>query len=36
MNKMTEAYTLDDFKATQLYASVLAWQTSEGMTALVA
>ena len=36
MAKMTEAYSIDDFKKTQLYASILAWQTSEGVTALVA
>ena len=36
MAKMTEAYTLDDFKATYLYASIHAWQTDEGVTALVA
>lgn len=36
MNKMTAAYTLDDFKATQLYASIIAWQTAEGVIALVA
>lgn len=36
MAKMTEAYTLDDFKSTQLYASIQAWQMAEGVTALVA
>ena len=36
MAKMTEAYTLKDFKATRLYASIQAWQTAEGVTALVA
>ncbi len=36
MIKMIEAYTLNDFKATQLYASIVAWQTAEGVTALVA
>ena len=36
MVKMTEAYSMDDFKATRLYASILAWQTSERVTALVA
>ena len=36
MTKMTEAYSLNDFKATRLYASIQAWQTAEGVTALVA
>lgn len=36
MNKMIEVYCLDDFKATHLYADILAWQTAEGVTALVA
>ena len=36
MTKMTEAYTLEDFKATRLYSSIHAWQTAEGITALVA
>ena len=36
MIKMTEAYTMDDFKATRLYASIQAWQTAEGVTALAA
>ena len=36
MATMTEAYSLDDFKATRLYASIQAWQTTEGVTALVA
>ena len=34
--KMTEAYSLDDFKATKLYSSIKTWQTTEGVTALVA
>lgn len=36
MTKMTEAYSLDDFKATKLYSSIKTWQTTEGVTALVA
>lgn len=36
MAKMSEAYTLKDFKATRLYANILAWQTAEGVTALAA
>ncbi len=36
MARMTEAYTLKDFKATRLYASILAWQTAEGVTAVAA
>ena len=36
MNKMTEAYTLDDFKATKLYSSIKTWQTAEGVMELVA
>ena len=36
MAKMIEAYSLDDFKSTQLYSSILAWQTAESVTALVA
>lgn len=35
MVKMTEAYTLEDFKKTRLYASIQAWQATEGVTALV-
>ena len=35
-NKMFEAYTLDDFKATQLYASIQIWQDNEGVNALAA
>ena len=34
--KMIEAYSLDDFKSTRLYASIQAWQEAEGVTALVA
>lgn len=33
--KMIESYSLDDFKATRLYASILAWQEVEGVTALM-
>ena len=36
MAKMTESYSMDDFKATRLYASIQAWQTAEGVTALAA
>lgn len=36
MIKMTEAYTMEDFKATRLYASIQAWQATEGLTALAA
>ena len=36
MTKMTEAYSLNDFKATRLYASIQAWQTAEGVIALAA
>ena len=36
MAKMTDAYTLKDFKATRLYASIQAWQTAEGVIALAA
>ena len=36
MTKMTEAYSLDDFKTTKLYSSIKTWQTTEGVTALVA
>lgn len=36
MNKMIEAYDLNDFRATRLYASILTWQTSESVNALVA
>lgn len=36
MAQMTNAYTMDDFKATRLYASILTWQTNERVTALVA
>ena len=35
-NKITEAYSLDDFKTTKLYSSIKIWQTTEGVTALVA
>lgn len=36
MAKMTQAYSLDDFKATRLYSSIEVWQNAEGVTALVA
>lgn len=36
MAKMIEAYSLDDFKITRLYASIQAWQETEGVTALAA
>lgn len=36
MNIMIEAYSMDDFRATQLYASILAWQAEEGVIALAA
>lgn len=36
MNRMTEAYALDDFKKTRLYSDIFAWQTEEGVVALVA
>jgi hypothetical protein len=36
MAKMIEAYSLDDFKTTRLYASIQAWQETEGVTALAA
>ena len=36
MSKMIESYSLDDFKCTQLYASILAWQTKENVNVLVA
>lgn len=36
MIKMTEAYTMEDFKATRLYASIKSWQVAEGVTALAA
>lgn len=36
MAKMTKAYSMDDFKATRLYASIKAWQIAEGVTALIA
>ena len=36
MMKMCEAYTLDEFKKTKLYTSILSWQTNEGVTALIA
>lgn len=36
MAQMTNAYTMDDFKATRLYASILTWQANERVTALVA
>ena len=36
MDKMTKAYSLDDFKKTKLYSSIKTWQTTEGVTALVA
>ncbi|MBO4654841.1 MAG: DUF4435 domain-containing protein [Bacteroidales bacterium] len=36
MAKMTAAYSLEDFKATKLYASIQAWQAAEGVVALAA
>lgn len=33
--KMTESYSLDDFKTTRLYSSIKTWQTAEGVVALV-
>lgn len=36
MAKMTESYSLDDFKTTKLYSGIKTWQTTEGVTALVA
>lgn len=36
MHKMTEAYSLENFKATQLYANLKEWQDAEGVFALVA
>lgn len=36
MAQMVKTYSIEDFKATQLYASIQAWQTAEGVTALVA
>ena len=30
MAKMTEAYSLDDFKTTKLYSSIKTWQATEG------
>lgn len=36
MQKMTEAYTMEDFKTTRLYASIKFWQEAEGVSALVA
>lgn len=34
--KMTSAYSLEDFKYTQLYNSILLWQETESVSALVA
>lgn len=34
--KMIESYSIDDFKTTRLYASIQAWQVTEGVTALAA
>ena len=36
MLKMIEAYSLDDFKATRLYANIKEWQGAEGVNVLVA
>ena len=36
MAMITAAYSIKDFKATKLYASIQAWQTDEGVVALVA
>lgn len=36
MTQMIKAYSMEDFKSTQLYASIQAWQTAEGVMALVA
>ena len=36
MKKMTEVYSLDDFKATKLYASIKKWQDAEGVCTLLA
>lgn len=36
MLKMRNAYSMSDFKTTRLYASLKAWQESEGIVALVA
>ena len=36
MLKMIEAYSLDDFKATQLYANIKEWQITEDVNVLVA
>lgn len=36
MAKMTAAYSLEDFKATKLYANIQVWQAAEGVVALVA
>ena len=36
MSKMIASYSLEDFKATQLYASIQAWQVKEGVEALAA
>lgn len=36
MAKITEAYSIDDFKETRLYSNVYTWQVNEGVTALVA
>ncbi len=35
MAEMTLAYSLIDFKATQLYSSIQAWQKAEGVEALI-
>lgn len=36
MQKMIDAYSIDDFKTTRLYASIRAWQESEGVSVLAA
>lgn len=36
MHKMIEAYSLNDFKASQLYADIKEWQNAEGANVLVA
>lgn len=35
MQKMIEVYSLEDFRQTHLYASILHWQESEGVDVLL-
>ena len=36
MTKMSEAYSLDDFKTTRLYTSIKVWEAVEGVSVLIA